>query len=188
MVIPGATTYTGDKATITLNGAGTDIGSTSDHIHMLYRPLAGNGDVIARIKHQSSTFAQSKAGLMIRRSMDPAAAAASIVFSPTGQSMFLVRPNDGANTTTTLGITLSLPAWVRLQRQSGTVTGYVSRDGSAWSQVGTTTLPLSLIAYVGTVAAAPNDVSATATADNVSVNFNPLSAAAVQCCKFCPTQ
>jgi hypothetical protein len=33
-----------------------------------------------------------------------------------------------------------------------------------------------------------NDPTATANFDNVKVNDNPLSAASVQCCKFCPTQ
>src|SRR4029077_17119126 len=38
------------------------------------------------------------------------------------------------------GVTHATPAWLKLTRTGASVTGFVSADGSTWTQVGTTNL------------------------------------------------
>jgi hypothetical protein len=66
--------------------------------------------------------------------------------------------------------TQSRPAWMKLVRSGSTLTGSVSRDGSSWTQVGSTTISMNTTVYVG-LAVTSHDTSLvnTATFDSVTL-------------------
>ena len=75
--VAGATTYNG--GTFAVVGSGSDIWGTADAFHYAYKPLTGDGVVVARVATVQNTNAWTKAGVMIRETLDPASAQASML-------------------------------------------------------------------------------------------------------------
>ena len=95
------------STTITVNASGADIGGTSDQLRLVYKPLTGDGTVLAKC----FTFADktsatndldplAKMGVMLRASTNANAQHSSVCFTPLSGIRQLVRPVDGATTAT----------------------------------------------------------------------------------------
>jgi hypothetical protein len=153
----------------TVSGSGADIWNTADSFRFVYvRTNSVNFTMIARVVSVPNINSWSKAGLMIRDSLNPGAANALIAVTPGNGVTFQYRLSDGGgdNNTTAAG---SAPCWVKLVGSGGTFTGYCSPDGANWTLVGSTTLTNITTAYVGLAVTAHNDSSLCAAAfDNVS--------------------
>src|SRR6185369_2346314 len=54
---------------------------------------------------------------------------------------FMTRSFTGGDTAFLSGGTQKLPAWLKLSRVGASITGFVSSNGSTWTQVGTTNFP-----------------------------------------------
>jgi hypothetical protein len=66
-----------------------------------------------------------------------------------------------------------LPAWFRLQRSGSTITAYESSDGVNWFVVGSTTVSMNSVCYVGLVnCSGSNTALNTTTFDNVTISYN----------------
>src|SRR5690349_3241423 len=74
--LPGATGGGTDGFTVT--AAGADIWGQSDNFRFVYRTLTGDGVIIARVDAFNAPDAWSKAGLMIRESLQGGSKHASI--------------------------------------------------------------------------------------------------------------
>ena len=61
--LAGDATYA--SGTFTLKGTGADIGGTSDQFRFVYQPLAGDGQIVARVTSLTNTNTLAKAGVMI---------------------------------------------------------------------------------------------------------------------------
>ncbi len=159
----------------TVSGSGADIWNTADSFRFVYLTTNSvNFTMIARIVSVPNINAWSKAGIMIRDSLNPGAANALIAVTPGNGVTFQYRSSDGGgcNNTTTSG---SAPYWVKLVRTGSTFTGYCSPDESNWTQVGSTTLTNITTAYVGLAVTSHNNPSlCTAVFDNVSGLSWPL--------------
>jgi regulation of enolase protein 1 (concanavalin A-like superfamily) len=60
--------------------------------------------------------------------------------------------------------------WVRIVRSGSTFTGYVSNNGTTWTQVGVDTNPMATAVQIGlAVSSDSNTVAGTATFDNVQI-------------------
>jgi beta-xylosidase len=72
---------------------------------------------------------------------------------------------------------VALPVWLKLVRSGNTFSGYLSTDGSTWTQVGTNqTVTMAANVYIGlAVNSATNSALATATFDNVSISSTPAN-------------
>src|SRR5688572_16354880 len=57
------------SSTFTVDGAGTDIWGTADQFHFVYRPITGNGEIIARVASIGNTDPWAKAGVMFREAL-----------------------------------------------------------------------------------------------------------------------
>ena len=69
----------------------------------------------------------------------------------------------------TAGSASTAPHWVKLTRSGNTFTAYESSDGTSWTQVGTDTIPMAQMVYVGlAVTSHTTSASATCTFDHVS--------------------
>ena len=176
--LAGSASFTNGVFTVT--GSGADIQNTADAFRFVYVATnSGNCTIIARVASLQNSNGWSKAGVMIRDSMDPGAANAFVAVTPGNGATFQYRSSDGGgcNYSMTSG---SAPYWVKLVQSSGTnFTGYCSPDGTNWTQAGSATLTGVTTAYIGlAVTAHNNSALCTATFDNVS--FTAITPASLQ--------
>jgi hypothetical protein len=158
-------------ATVTVTGGGADIWGASDQFHYRYRTLQGDGQVTVRMAGFSTSNPNgwAKAGLMIRESLDPGSRNAFIAQSAANGVNFQWRDAIlSANTQSASSVSGNAPRWLRIARLGDKLTGYVSGNGSAWTQVGTATLSMGRSALVGlAVASHANGTGCGVNFDNV---------------------
>ena len=153
----------------TVAGSGADIFGSSDKFHYVYQPLAGDGEILARVVSVQNTNDYAKAGVMIRQDLTAGSPYAMMEILPRKSSGFQWRLTSGA-TTLSIGSTGAAPYWVRLVRAGNAITAYRSADGSNWIQVGSTTVVnMTTNVYVG-LAVTSHNTAATCTTvfDNVT--------------------
>lgn len=140
--------------------------------HLTYRPMAGDGAVVARVTSQEGGGAWAKAGLMIRESAEQGAPYAALVVTP-GHG---VRLQTGYESGGAGGGTGGVPRWLRLTRSGTTVTGHESADGRDWRRVGSVRLPdLPSTALAGMFVAAPDDIRVERRFGGESVSGQPAA-------------
>lgn len=169
----GAVGITGNAAyrngVFTVTGAGADIWGTSDAFHYAYVAVTGNCTMIARVNSVQDVDPWSKAGIMIRGSLNAGAANAYIAVTPGNGVTWQTRSSTGGATVNTATAGLSAPYWVKLVRSGNTFTGYRSPDGVSWTQEGTATFTVASTAYIGLALTSHNSSSlCTAMFDNVT--------------------
>jgi len=154
----------------TVAGAGSDIWGASDSFHFVYQPLAGDGQIIARVTAMQNTSANAKAGIMFRSSLASTAANVILDLTPSGNIEFMARTSDGGSTAWLAGANDPAPVWLKLVRSGSTVTGSVSADGLTWTTVGSTSASLGSGASVGLAVTSHNTSQLnTSTFDSVAV-------------------
>jgi len=168
----GATgTATVQSGLFTVAGSGTDIGGTADAFQFYYQSLSGDGEVIARVASVPTNNAWSKAGVVIRESLNANAKNATVVVSRDNGIQFMVRKTTGGTATSNLVLAArTAPQWVKLIRSGTTCSAYTSRDNATWELLGTDTVSMATTVYIGlAVTSHVNTALGTATFDNVSV-------------------
>jgi regulation of enolase protein 1 (concanavalin A-like superfamily) len=153
----------------TVWAAGADIWGTADAFGFVYRPLAGNGQIVARVQSLQNTHGWAKAGVMIRDTLATGAARVLLNLTPHGLEL-LARTSTGGATTVVANGTGTDGVWLKLVRSGQIVTAYASPDAVRWTTIGTTRVALAANVYVG-LAVCSRDTSrlTTATFDNVRV-------------------
>lgn len=151
-----------------LAGAGGDIQGTADAFRFVYVMATGDCTIIARVNSVQNVNAWSKAGVMIRESLDPGAANAFVAVTPGNGVTWQYRSGTVGGTSWNNTGNLSAPYWVKLVRSGNTFTGYRSAYGTNWTQQGTATFTVASTVYVG-LALTSHDTSTlcTATFENV---------------------
>jgi len=121
--------------TFAMSAAGVDIWGASDEFRYAYKRLDGDGAIVARVDSVRNTSVWAKAGVMIRESLDPGSSHAFMLVTPDGRRAFQNRPfsksADCLSAHSSTGA-ISLPFWVKLERQGNRFTGYHSVDGINW--------------------------------------------------------
>jgi len=164
----GKATYSAPVFTVSARGA--DIWGTADAFHYAYTALTGDAIMITRVPSVSFANAWSKAGIMVRETLDAAAKHATILVSAGRGVAFQRRATTGGESVSTAGGPSGPPRWLKLVRSGNTFTASESPDGSAWTPVGTTTISMASSVFVGlAVTSHTTTATATATFDNVSI-------------------
>lgn len=166
--LAGSASYTG--GVFSVNGAGIDIWDTADQFQFVYQAVAGDVEIVARVKSLTRAQDYTNAGVMIRATMGANAAHGYTTATSSQGVFFRRRVATGSVTSSVRQANVAAPVWVRLVRRGTLVTSYFSSDGSNWTAIGSQTLPLGSVAYVG-LAVNSHDAAArtTATFSNVSV-------------------
>lgn len=146
-LIPGAAVY-GSGYFVVL-GAGLDIGGQADQFHFAYRTLEGDGEIIARVELLNRADAWGKAGVMIRDELTGGARHAFVAITPSQGLIFQRRHAEGANAVQGAGSMQQVPHWLKLKRSGNTFSAYNSADGVRWTLVGSNTVAINRLAYVG---------------------------------------
>ncbi len=169
--VAGVATASGGSFTV--RGAGADIWGNQDAFAYVWRTLAGDGRITARVASLSGTDDWTKAGVMVRQTLDPGSAHGLALVS-VGKGLAFQRRTITGGSSTHSGLAGTAPEWVRLSRTGTTVTAAVSSDGVTWRTVGSDTVSLTGAISVG-LAVTSHDTTrlATATFDNVTVSTTP---------------
>ncbi len=166
----GTADYDSSTGTYTLQGSGADIGGTADNFHFAYRPLSGDGYIVARVASLTNTNASAKAGVMIRESLDANAKNALMMVTPGAGVGIKWRTSTGGSASQVLVAGVQAPRWVKLERRDKMVTGYESADGVTWTVVQRVALSMTADVYVGLVACSRTSGLTTMTADQVLID------------------
>jgi hypothetical protein len=131
------------SGSIFMNAIGADIWGTADAFRYAYKSLNGDGTMVARVEslHQSDVWA--KAGVMIRQTIEPGSTHAFMPITPGGSGAGngasfqrrLVANLDSTNNDNT-GAVVAAPYWVKVERKGNNFSGYISPDGTTWTQLG----------------------------------------------------
>lgn len=146
----GATgSASGTGASFTVTGAGADVWNTADAFRYVYTTLTGNGSIVAEVTGVQDIASWTKAGVMMRETLDPSSAYAYMIVSAAKGLAFQRRTAAGIDATNTAGPSGTAPYYVRLTRSGTTITADVSPDGSSWTTVGSDTFSMASTIYVG---------------------------------------
>jgi serine/threonine protein kinase/regulation of enolase protein 1 (concanavalin A-like superfamily) len=133
----GRSHYDRDSDTHAVWGIGTDIWNRSDDFHFTYTNLHGDGFILAKIDSIEHVHDWTKAGLMIRATLEPDSANAMLLMTPSGKMSFQYRRNASGISDLVFSPSrnIQLPHWIRLTRQGQSFTAQHSNDGSIWHDV-----------------------------------------------------
>ena len=170
----GVVTDAGTAVTIggafAVTGSGSDIGLAADAFHFAYRPMSGDGQIVARLANQGNAHLLAKAGVMIRESLASGSRYAMMALTPANGAVFQRRDTPGGTSTATPGASVGAPYWVKLVRSGTNLTGFTSPDGVVWTVAGSGTISMASAALVGlAVVSHVGAKLSTALFDNIAV-------------------
>ena len=127
----------------TVSGEGNDIGGSSDQGNFASQDVSGDVTIIARVDSMTDTEFNSKAALMLRDGLDADAAHVLIAAMPGQGVTFQWRNSAGEWFSWTAADSSTSfdnmgPLWLKLTRVGDDFSGYYSKDGVNWIQVGST--------------------------------------------------
>jgi hypothetical protein len=155
-----------------VSGAGEDIWGVSDQFRYAYRLVSGDVDLIARVESLHVLDAWTKAGVMIRASLDADASHAFMLLSGQHGVAFQRRLARAWPTLHTAGGSGTAPAWLKLERRGAAISAFASRDGSVWDLIGSDLFDLPSSFYVGLAVTSHSPAAgAAAIFDNVTVRL-----------------
>lgn len=159
----------------TVRASGADIWGTRDEFRFVYGTLDRDGEITARVDSLSATDSWTKAGVMIRESLTSSSRYAyTLVSASNGVDLQYRTSTGGSAGSRGFDRVTRAPYWVRLRRIGNVFTSYVSADGRAWRQQGSTvTITMNATVYVGLAVTSHRD-GALATAVFSNVSFGPV--------------
>jgi uncharacterized repeat protein (TIGR03806 family) len=169
--VPGDTVFVRD--TFTLSGSGGDIWDNADGFQFAYRPMHGDGTIIARVASIGDGDTWAKAGVMIREKADAGSRHAFSLITRDQGTAFQRRAMPGSSSDNTSGAGLHAPSWVKLERSGKQFTAYASTDGKDWQKLADAQIEMAHDVFVGlAVTSHNNGALCTATFDHVTVTGN----------------
>ena len=121
--------------TLTIGGAGIDIGAYADQLHFVSQPIAQDGAISAHLLSQAATTPSAKAGLMIRRGDSAGAPFYAVLFTPKDGLLLAYRSGQGLGATilTLIPPKETIPPYLKITRAGNIFSAYTSTDGVNWT-------------------------------------------------------
>jgi hypothetical protein len=143
---------------IDVSGGGAQIGGTVDQFQFSHVVRSGNFDVRVRIESLTLSDSWAEAGLMARESAAAGSRFAAVLATPSISGCFFEsRGVLNAAAARVGSFAVNYPdMWLRLQRIDSQFTGYASRDGRRWTQLGTTSLTMPATVSFGCAVSSRN--------------------------------
>lgn len=161
---------------LTITAAGRDIWNRSDEGRLVYRELDGDGEIFARVADLQHAHDWTKAGVMIRASLDAGSPHAYVARTGTRGVAFQHRAAAGGASHHLSGGGGS-QVWLRLVRTGDRFDAYRSADGGAWSPIGSAEIPMPRTVLIGLAVTSHDQAQvATATFDGIGVSTAAVDA------------
>ena len=133
-----------------MSASGIGASATADRLRFVYQKLSDDVRISVRVDSLTPAQTTSKAGVMIRASLQPDAVQSSVFMSGDGELDFQRRKQTGGALMNTVGTTRgTVPQWLGLERRGTRVLAYSSSDGKSWAVVGSDYVALGATVYVG---------------------------------------
>lgn len=141
----------------TVRGSGADIWGSADEFHFARMAVSGDLDITVRVASVTAIDPWTKAGVMIRDTLNANGKHAHMCVSGSSGAAFQRRTTSGGTSTGTTVTDITAPHWLRLTRRGTTFTGYRSADGVAWTQAGQVSITMGTTVQVGLAVTAHAD-------------------------------
>ncbi len=161
--IAGSATFDAATNTHRIVAAGAELGGARDEFHFVHRTVTGDVTLTVRVARLDLVSDWSRAGLMVRASLDPSAAHASTLMTAAFGPILQARATAGGPTLYSHRLYGDAPQWLRLSRVGNTFTGFRSFDGVDWTTITSVELALPATVVVG-LATSSNNAGAATTA------------------------
>lgn len=159
-----------------LAGGGKDFWSSKDEGYFMGTRVVGDGEIVIKMNSVEAIDGWTKAGIMMRTSLDADSKNAFLCITPLNGVNFQYRNNTGGNTNKAQSNGLSAPQWLKMERIGDVITAYFSPDGINWIQVNGGNNPQTVV-LGDTIWAGPamtshdNTQLATAQGESFSMSF-----------------
>jgi beta-galactosidase len=171
--LAGSASYCSGQFTV--SGSGADIWNTSDAFQFVYVyvPVSTNCDIRARVLSVQNTDPWAKAGVMIRETLTAGSRNAYMPISYGSGASYQWRSSTGGSSDNIAQSGIAAPYWVRLTRTNNTFSGYISANGTSWTQVGpSTNMTMASSVYAGLAVTAHNSTLLNSSVfGNISASF-----------------
>lgn len=148
--IPGSSGNEAGTSSLYLTGSGGDIWGTTDQLRFTWQSHSGDTEFITRVDAVDAADPWSKAGLMVRGTLNANAVNCLLAITPANGVTFQSRTTAGGTTAYNQATGIAAPYWLKITRVGNTFTAYRSADGATWTQHGTATLSnMPATAYFG---------------------------------------
>jgi fibro-slime domain-containing protein len=147
--------YVYNNGNQTLTAGGSDIQNAQDHFRFAYNTTSGDCNFTVRVismTNPSGSYGWSKAGIMIRQSLNNNSQYVMATATPTPANgvTFQSRKTAGAGTNQTIApSSVSLPVWLQLTRAGNIFTVFYSTNGSAWTMIQKDTVAMTDPVFAG---------------------------------------
>jgi regulation of enolase protein 1 (concanavalin A-like superfamily) len=139
--IPGGQKVNSDTA-IDLYANGKDAWAYYDQLRFVWKKIKGDFEISATVDSLTFTDMYSKAGLMIRQSLDPNSSVATVGTQPDGNVEFLLRVKTGAHMTGGLVMGTQFPdVHIKLVRKGKLIQRYYAQGKMTWDKFDEIELP-----------------------------------------------
>lgn len=139
----------GTGSGFTVSGAGADVWGTADAFRYVYRPLTGDGSIVAQVTSVQFVADWTKAGVMMRETLAPGSRHAFMLVSANKGLAFQRRTTTSGTSTNTAGPAARAPYFVKLTRTGNVFTAEASVNGTNWVRVGSATITMPSTIFVG---------------------------------------
>ncbi|MEI7833294.1 MAG: hypothetical protein WCJ56_08865 [bacterium] len=134
---------------MTVNGAGSDIWYNSDQFQYVYQPVKDDVSIITHVVRISDGHEWSKAGIMLRQSLDADAANVFVNVTRGNGISMQQRTKKGVGCTLFNNKSITTPVWLKLTRVDDVITAYSAKDGANWTKLDTCTIPMGTEIFAG---------------------------------------
>lgn len=142
---------------INLGASGSDIWGNSDNFGYAWQIANGDCEIITRIEHIDNTNEWSKAGIMIRETLDAGSKYALVAITGAHGLTFQrrLRARDGSRGDGHDGI--AAPYWLKLTRKGNVFTSSISPDGRKWTETANDSIPMNDNVFIGLAVTSHDD-------------------------------
>lgn len=147
--VAGDVCYDSPSQTYHVYGSGSDIWGDDDHFHFMYMRTRGDVTITAYCESVEDVYEWSKAGVMLRETLDDNSLHAMMAITPGNGAAFHRRKTNGGNTANYNDTAFHAPVYLRLTKSGTSFTGSVSNDNINWTDVHTSSITMSDTLYLG---------------------------------------
>ncbi len=176
----GSVTYDDARKEYRVTGGGNNMWGARDDFFFVWRKVTGDVVITANLKIVSDGAPHRKAGLIIRKDLEPGSVYTDAVVHGSGLTALQWRekPDD---VTRTIHFPVDGPVRLRLERRRNAVTLYAGKEGGALTEMGSTEVAPFSPVYAGIGVCAHDDkAETTAVLSNVTVEVLPPPEPAVK--------
>jgi hypothetical protein len=174
----GSVTYDAARKEYRVTGGGNNMWAGRDDFFFVWRKVTGDVVITANLKIISGGAPHRKAGLIIRKDLEPGSVYADAIVHGSGLTALQWREKPD-EVTRTVHFPIESPTRLRLERRRNVVTLYAGKEGGALVEMGNTEVPPFGPMYAGLAVCAHDDAAeTTAVFSDVTVDVLPPAAPA----------